>query len=530
MLSSAGMSWTRALSASEIRDKGRALFRHGKHQIVLFSAGDAIRAIDNRCPHEGYPLIQGSLDPPGCLLTCQWHNWKFDLATGECVLGEDHVRSYPVRIENGEVHLDLSEPSVETIEARALEGLEGALDDRQYGRLAREISRLLVNGIDPVIAVRTAVARTHDRLEYGTTHAYAATADWLTLYRSLEEVERKVVCLTEACDHMADDALRQPVFPFTDSIRDFDGEAFLSAVESEDEPAAVSLVRGAMSEGKDWDTLEPWLARAAYDHYNDFGHAAIYVHKTGELLDHIGHDALPELLLPVTRMLCYTTRDDLLPDFRAYGESLERLPSSLGTETARIETSPFAKNIADALDWTLARMETHAPAAVYSGLLEASALNLLAFDERHAVAARRSVSQNVSWLGFTHAFTFANASRHLAEKYPELWPKALLQMACFVGRVKRFLSAEPELDRWAVDDTEAFFDRAVGRVLDHGLGEPIFSSHLLKTTMAVRDELPHVAPETAGHMMAALNRFLSASIKQKHPLRTARQALALVAR
>ncbi|HXV59832.1 MAG TPA: Rieske 2Fe-2S domain-containing protein [Vicinamibacteria bacterium] len=66
VLSNEGMSWTRALSASEIRDRGRALFRHGKHQIVLFSTGDAVHAIDNRCPHEGYPRIQGSLETKPC--------------------------------------------------------------------------------------------------------------------------------------------------------------------------------------------------------------------------------------------------------------------------------------------------------------------------------------------------------------------------------------------------------------------------------------------------------------------------------
>ncbi|MFL5239337.1 MAG: Rieske (2Fe-2S) protein, partial [Rhizomicrobium sp.] len=29
-------------------------------------------AIANRCPHEGYPLSEGTLSP-GCLLTCNWH-------------------------------------------------------------------------------------------------------------------------------------------------------------------------------------------------------------------------------------------------------------------------------------------------------------------------------------------------------------------------------------------------------------------------------------------------------------------------
>jgi hypothetical protein len=37
-----------------------------------------VHAFDDKCPHQGYPLSQGTV--AGCVLTCQWHNWKFDLA------------------------------------------------------------------------------------------------------------------------------------------------------------------------------------------------------------------------------------------------------------------------------------------------------------------------------------------------------------------------------------------------------------------------------------------------------------------
>jgi nitrite reductase/ring-hydroxylating ferredoxin subunit len=48
-----------------------------------------------RCPHEGYPLAAGQVSPGDCVLTCNWHNWKFRLDTGECLIGGDHVRGYP---------------------------------------------------------------------------------------------------------------------------------------------------------------------------------------------------------------------------------------------------------------------------------------------------------------------------------------------------------------------------------------------------------------------------------------------------
>jgi nitrite reductase/ring-hydroxylating ferredoxin subunit len=521
------MSFVRAIRERELREKGRALFRQGARQIALFSVGDSVHAVDNRCPHEGYPLLQGSVAAERGLLTCQWHNWKFDLATGDCVVGEDHLRRYPTRIEGGYVEVDLTDLPLEAIEAQVLRGLEGAIQDRQYGRIAREISRLIIHGVhrlDPLLAVNKAIDLTYDRFEFGTTHGYAALADWLSLYEQETDVERKVVCLTEALDHLADDALRQPSYPYEPGVRSFDGEAFLAAIEEEEEARAVSFVRGAVEESLEWSDLEPWYARAAFAHYNDFGHAAIYVLKTGSLLRKLrGLDPL-KLLLPLTRMLCYATREDLLPDFRLYGEAAASTEAT-GTAEGWIDGAPLSgSNVKEALAWTRAGLARHAPLVLYSALLEAGAVNLLRFNETLQRASFRSVSRSAGWLDFTHTFTFGNALRELAAEHAEIWPSGLLQMACFVGRNKRFLLPAPE----NVGGSESIFARAHDAVLDHGLGEPIFSAHLVKTLLAVEREISHVSPSCALHLTYALNRFFSARIKEKHPLRTARQAIALV--
>jgi hypothetical protein len=42
------------------------------------------------------------------VLTCQWHNWKFDLASGDCRFGGEPVRRYPTRVVAGRVELDLA--------------------------------------------------------------------------------------------------------------------------------------------------------------------------------------------------------------------------------------------------------------------------------------------------------------------------------------------------------------------------------------------------------------------------------------
>ena len=523
------MTWIRAKETAAITPDAPGLLRHGKKQIALFRVGDSFYAIDNRCPHEGYPLVQGTVDDASCVLTCQWHNWKFRLDTGENTLGEDHVRAYRTKQEGGHLWVDVTEPTRQELETEVMRGFEAAVVDRQYGRIARELSRLLVSGIDPLVAVRHAVAMSYDKLEYGTTHAYAAAADWLALYQQMDADDTRIVCLTEAVDHISDDMLRHATYPFTERTERFSGSAFLDAVESEKEELAIAHMRGALDAGRTWGELEPWLAHAALAHYNDYGHAVIYVVKSRQLLSKLGAELTERILLALTRMLCYTTRDDLLPDFRAYVNHIERAPSRLGEVYEPLNGVELSgKTTNQMMDWVASHMSESSPRSLYDALVEASAMNLLRFDEKHAVAAKPSVSLNVSFLGFTHAITFANAGRRLAESYPELWPKVLLQMACFVGRVKRFLRKDLEVTPWQVADAEGFMAACRDTILDHGLSEPIFSAHLIKTWTAVGDELPQLPDRTARLVLAALNRYFHAETKEKHPLRAARQALALV--
>ena len=73
----------------------------GERRIAVIRTASGVHALDNACPHQGYGLVTGALD--GELLTCQWHNWKFRVDTGECVIGEEDVACHPVTIERGEI-------------------------------------------------------------------------------------------------------------------------------------------------------------------------------------------------------------------------------------------------------------------------------------------------------------------------------------------------------------------------------------------------------------------------------------------
>jgi nitrite reductase/ring-hydroxylating ferredoxin subunit len=67
--------------------------------IAIFGVGDTLYAIDNACRHNGSPLDDGFVEE-GCV-TCPWHGWRYELATGKQVLlfgTTKGLRTYPVSV------------------------------------------------------------------------------------------------------------------------------------------------------------------------------------------------------------------------------------------------------------------------------------------------------------------------------------------------------------------------------------------------------------------------------------------------
>lgn len=555
--------WVSAGPLEALAAAGRRLLRHEGRQVALFHSSDngreRVLACANACPHEGYPLSEGTLE--GCVLTCNWHNWKFDLASGATLEGGDRVRTYPVALREGEVWVDLAPEPAAARRERALQGLARAFERFERDRIAREAARLEAAGAEPLDALRWAVAETHDRFEYGATHALGAAADWLALRaRDARDPAERLAALTEVLVHLADDSLREPRYPFPEGAVPWDPEggpaAFLAAVEAQDAAAAVPLLRGALAAGLGPAELRPLFARAALAHYADFGHALIYADKLTALAQRLGPESHAPLLLALTRSLLHARREDLIPEFRGYAPALAAWDPAAPESQAPAAPEDFA-----GLDLrrVLARCLRSAgrPQELFQALLGAAALHLLRFDAALGARSDGSVSANVTWLDFTHALTFADALRVLAEGAegaaegadgaagsaamgadeaagPPLWPAGLLQLACFLGRSARYLehdlTNEAALAPWRVEAVPAFLAQARRGLFDHGQAEPIVSAHLAKTVSAV-DALTAADPDSPATplLAAALNRFLASPFKRRHLLRDARQALARVA-
>ncbi|MBI1330844.1 MAG: Rieske 2Fe-2S domain-containing protein [Alphaproteobacteria bacterium] len=514
------------ISVSDLKDKRRKVIRRDGKQILLIAHEGGIYAIANRCPHEGYPLSEGT-EGPGCVLTCNWHNWKFDLQTGEALVGRDPLRTYPVHIAGGEIHLDLSDPTAGELRARALKGLEAAVQDVDMPRIAREVARLERAGFDARDAMIHAIVFRNAHLEDGMTHAYGAAADWLLLSENASTPEKRLLALIEPIYHLAWDTQGADSFPYADGVRDWDANGFVSAVEAEREADAITFVRGAVRDGIAYADLMPVFGATALAHYADFGHSAIYAVNTGTLIERLGEEAKLPLLLALTRSIVRATREERLPEFRFYDKALLRW--SGGGGDVPITASDLVLLSIDGILERVLQSARRPNAELFDALMGAAAWNLMHFDLAVDQVSDNAIADNVSWLDFSHALTFASAARQICGVRANLRPRALLQMALFVGRNTKYVRETSDEARWEVKDRDAFLARETEALYDHGSPEPIIACHRVKMIGALKTELA-AAPDApwADAMCAGVNRFLNSPIKRHHGLRTASQALDFV--
>ncbi|MBI1816551.1 MAG: nitrite reductase small subunit NirD [Deltaproteobacteria bacterium] len=84
--------------------QGRAFVIAGRTIAVFRQRDGRVFATDNQCPHRGGPLAEGIVGDGKVI--CPLHNWKIDLATGQCLGESATLRTYPVSVVNGRVFVN----------------------------------------------------------------------------------------------------------------------------------------------------------------------------------------------------------------------------------------------------------------------------------------------------------------------------------------------------------------------------------------------------------------------------------------
>ena len=104
--------WTRVAAEAELADGQMKKVKAGEDTVLLVRLGERICACGNECPHYHAPLTSGVLR--GRSVTCPWHNARFDVTSGklEAAPALNHLPTYPVKVENGEVFVGAAEKTL----------------------------------------------------------------------------------------------------------------------------------------------------------------------------------------------------------------------------------------------------------------------------------------------------------------------------------------------------------------------------------------------------------------------------------
>ena len=80
----------------------------GERIVALYNVDGEFYALDGVCPHQGGPLGKGRLS--GCIVTCPWHGWQFDVRTGQHQFSATVVQpQLATRVEGDEVLVLIAE-------------------------------------------------------------------------------------------------------------------------------------------------------------------------------------------------------------------------------------------------------------------------------------------------------------------------------------------------------------------------------------------------------------------------------------
>ena len=98
--------WHKILETDELPE-GRVITAPCEHLSVCMTHYQGkYGALDNKCPHQGGPLGEGSIE--NGLLRCPWHGWDFDPLTGKTPGYDDGAATYPVEVREDGIYVRLA--------------------------------------------------------------------------------------------------------------------------------------------------------------------------------------------------------------------------------------------------------------------------------------------------------------------------------------------------------------------------------------------------------------------------------------
>jgi len=307
-------------TTDELKTAGCRVVTGGGHAIAVIYHDGQVYAVDNRCPHMGFPLDRGSVKDG--ILTCHWHNARFDLASGGTFNPfADDVRSFPVTIKDGQVWVD-PQPVQRDEEAHWVGRLRDGLEHNIRLVTAKSVLGLHAAGADYRAPLRVGA-------DFGATYSAAGWGAAMTMLTAAANMlphlseEDRPVALYQGLLHVSREcAGRPPRFvvdplPTGETRPQVFKQWFRNFIDVRDEDAAERSLRTAIELGIPPRDIADMIFAASTDHiYLDAGHTLDFANKAFELLDHIGWEHASQVLTSLVHGMARARRSQELSAWR----------------------------------------------------------------------------------------------------------------------------------------------------------------------------------------------------------------------
>ncbi len=391
-----------------------------RHTIVLFAYGDNVYAVDNRCPHMGFPLDKGSVKDG--ILTCHWHHARFDLASGGTFdQWADDVRDFPVEVRDGEIWVDLVQRHDPREQQR--DRLQVGLERDISLVIAKAVILLMDNGGDPVEPFRIG-------LEFGSRYRDTGWGQGLTMHTCFMN-------MLPALD--ADDRPRAMFHGLSAVARDTGGNPprfgvrplptqdadiptlkrwLRQFIEVRDSEGAERCVISALRAGATPQQMADMLFASVTDHrYIQVGHPADFTNKAFEALDLAGWEYAEGVLASLVMNYANASRMEESNSWRNPIDLIAILDNVFVELPAVLEHGSRRRGAWEGRDAIIATLLSDDPQAIADALLNAlrdgCSMEQLASAVAYAAALRiaqfHTSNEFGDWDTALHTFTFANA-------------------------------------------------------------------------------------------------------------------------
>jgi nitrite reductase/ring-hydroxylating ferredoxin subunit len=454
----------RAASLADLRAAGRLVVRVDGHALCLFAEGDEVHAVDNRCPHMGFPLHRGTVCDG--ILTCHWHHARFDLQTGGTFdQWADELRRFPVQLEGDDILVDLSPP----------DDPAGHQRTRLHDGLERDIPLVLAKATIALLeadpggadAFRSGLDFGVARRGGGWFRGLTTLTCFMNLVPRLHPPDRAAALYHGLADVAADSAMEPPHFPLQPLPGRTPGQGRLAEwfrrfIEVRDAEGAERALVSAVRAGGSPRGLGDMLFAAATDHrYLDGGHTLDFVNKALEALDLAGWEHARTVLASLPAQLAGAERMEEANAWRnpvdlvvLLERSFEQLSQALGAGMDRRgRWDDRAALVETILDGEAAAILAALLGALREGASEVDLASAVSFAAAMRIARFPTSNEFGDWDTALHTFTFANAVEQGLRRSPSVeLLRGVLDAAASI-HLDRFLNVPAK--RLPIPDVEA---------------------------------------------------------------------------